>query len=192
MSSQMLFRLATPVRLQDADFPTVAIVRDGDWREPLAFTLEPAVAARLASARKAGIPVELAVALAIERALVLADAAACGTGRESLEALLDDAASRARASEVVLGPGQIDARYALSLQRAKPLPWQEIAAGSVEVLIPCRLHLRGAQIRLDVESVELAALKQARAWEIAAVSEGMLLSEWAKQQQLLLALGRRP
>lgn len=150
--------------------------RAGDWSEPLLLQ-GLATEAFDAVAQQQGLPVDLLVALLLERELVLGDLASASIVRGDAVALLDEASSRPRP---LAGPGRLHAHYARYLARGDGAV-QESVRGR-PLMIPLRLHEAARQV--EAATLEATQVASACAWELSAAADNRFMRDWG----LLVAL----
>lgn len=143
--------------------------RPGDWSEPLTLPgLDLISIAR--AAQIGGVERDLAVALLLERRLLLDTLAAANILAGTSESLLDTAAARER---MTIGPRRLYAGYIRSLTRGAA---HEFSVSPEHVALPLRLH--AAASALDGSTIAAGDLPQALRWEIASASTAMFMREW--------------
>lgn len=157
--------------------------RPGERREPLA--LHPLPSALVAAAAARGLELGCAVELCLERALVIAD-----LEEHSLALLYPRLLELAAIAEVrqALPPAKAHYLQVLLAARERPAtPLEEQAAREAVIDVPLRLFPRVHDV---VDHLVLAPhdLDEALQLEIAAISDGRLMSEWAAYAALRLSL----
>lgn len=150
-----------------------AAVRAGDRHEPWTLPASPALRALAEAALAAGIELELALRLCLERALVVADLRAVGVE----VARLDSLAARACVSGAL---DAADCAYLRRLTRREDAGSARPLGDAIIVGLPSRLTARllaaGPEELLERAGLDVEA---ALSWEIAAVLDGRTISEWA-------------
>ncbi len=187
---QLLTPLARPARppyLPPRRLPR----RPGERREPLSVDLSPALAAAAAAH---GLDLACAAELCLERALIAADLVTLGR-RQLLQALL--ALVGSATVNRPLPPAK--ARYLQMLLAARagalptaapdaPIAIGTDGAGDTIVDVPLRLFPRVLDVAEQLTACGAEELIEALALEIAAVSDGRTMSEWAALAALRLSL----
>jgi len=163
--------------------------RPGELAELIEIAVEPAVADRMQrAAAAAGLPVELAVYIAVEAQRALAEAiAAVGVSHDSLVTFLDIAAG----DDDERGPRHVLARplahYAAALRRGLP---EQATPAPLRVRVPHRVAASwayaAAAAGTPFERWLIDAVARAQdgrvSWEAAAARTGRSLSEWVLLQ----------
>jgi hypothetical protein len=165
-----------------------SVGRFGDLREPVELEMTPASQAFRHHASAQGIPLELAVGLAIERELLLQDADAAGFARCATRAQLTGAAKVWSATE--LGPGRLNRAYLEVLIRGYGKVRASKTCEPTTVTIPSRLCERAVAINLAIALVP-PALEESIAWERAAVFARRTMTDWGLRT-LLVSTRQRP
>lgn len=144
--------------------------RPGDRHEPWTLSADRALCRIAEDAVRLGLDFELAIRLVVETALTARDLLAAGVGLASI----DEQAKRTRVRRPVDAAGS---SYLRRLLREE-LGETPVLGSTVNVGLPMRLTARllGADLH---DLLAGANVPRAREWEIAALSEGMTLSEWA-------------
>ena len=168
--------MSTPSALPHSAILDAPRGRPGDWSEPIDLDVDREALDR-AAARLRLAP-DLLAALLVERELVLRDLADAGLEPSRARALLDLAAAVDDAPAV--GPGNLFFGYLRDL-RLGSLELVDPSVGR-PLMLPLRLHepLRRDRLALDTGDGE-----QAKGWEIAAASAGLLMREWALRVAIL-------
>ena len=149
-----------------------AIGRPGDRAEPIRFARTKELEGLAVDSARAGVPVELAISLLAQRRLVI------DTLEElipsGLQRLLDQAAADQRTGIPLNGAA---AGYLRDLQRYKSIDVPEL---STPLIVPLPLRVVDRLLSADrYRDVTSAFLGQARRWEIASVTQGQVMTEWA-------------
>lgn len=119
---------------------------------------------------------DVAVAVAVERALVLRDAEANGFMRQTAADLLD---RRGRETTVGVALSAAPAAYARTLTLKRPAPREDVREG---LLVPVATRLIDRARTIDrLAAIDIAHddLRSALAWERAAMLNARTMSEWA-------------
>jgi hypothetical protein len=156
--------------------------RPGERREPLLLHGVPRSLASAAAER--GLELGCAIELCLERALVLRDLEA--VGRASLYPRLLALAEPARVRRAL---PQAKARYLQFLVGARERSRggsHDGCGGDVTIDVPLRLFPRVVDVAEDAD-LDATALCEALRLEIAAVSDGRTMSEWAALAALALS-----
>lgn len=131
----------------------------------------------VSAAARAGLSSQEAVQLALERELVLADAAAFGLDVDAARAILG-AVARSAAARRPLSPG--DAARVRRLATAQPLLVPALA-GALTVELPDRVATR-ARGSVPARALDERVVAEMVAWELAALLDGRSMSEWALKE----------
>lgn len=133
------------------------------------------------AAGSAGLVLEEAVRLAVERSLALSDCHALGIDRETARRKLCHVASGARATRQL---SESQAKRIRSLNLRRPRPTAEVSHGCT-VLLPDKLMTRSLGA-INHGAIDAGAIDEMISWEIAATLSGRTMCEWA-----MLAVGSR-
>lgn len=127
----------------------------------------------LASSAAAGVSDVDAVELAIERALVLADARALGLNAERASRLLGEAAARTRPHRTIGPQRSTTARRLAIRQPRRPTELDEA------ICVPVASHLATrAADQISGRAFAPGAIEEMVAWGRAAALEGRTMTEW--------------
>jgi hypothetical protein len=156
----------------DVEALAPAIGRPGDRCEPVHLDRTEALQELASTAPKAGLPLELAVSLLMQRQLVLDDLEAAEIRGGGVPP--DHTARQASTSVPLCGAA---AGYVRDLQRRCPLEAADLLEG-VLVPLPFRIvdRLRATDRHRGLSS---RWLDQARRWEIASAVQGRTMAEWS-------------
>lgn len=150
--------------------------RPGDWWEPFPFTAGEIAAEVRREAASLGLPLDLVVALLIERGHVISDISECGIGLD--RAVL--AFERGETETPSAGPGRLHTTYVRMLRSGVPNPARENERqlAQRDLVLPLRLY--GAARKMGLEDLgQHAAIDEAIRWEIAAARNAQFMREWA-------------
>ncbi len=159
-----------------------SVGRFGDLREPFELQASRAVRAFRDHASAQGLPLELAVGLAVEHELLLQDAEAAGFDRRSARAQLMRAASAW--SETELGPGRPNRAYLDVLRRRTGFVGPKRTCDHITVTIPSRLCERAAEVDFG-SSLVPDVLAESIVWERAAVLARRTMTDWGLNSLLV-------
>ena len=154
--------------------------RPGDLPQLIAVDEASGWEAFARAAAASGLRTRQALALTLERRLLLGDAAEIGLAQSRVCARLDQAARSASAS-VPLTSAM--ARYVRTLTSRRALPAQEPRERS-RVMIPIRLADRARRLGLE-RALDADAIEAAVSWEIAAAISGRTIAEWGLRELLV-------
>lgn len=163
---------------RDSPAPALPLRQLGPRRpsrsEGVALQPSPSLSAFAEAAATAGLGLPEAVALGLERALVLHDATAIGFDSEIARRRLSAAAAQARPT---IPLGDADAARVRALGLPQPVAPPDLTAPCV-VRVPPRTLAR-ARGRVSADDLQPLAVREMVAWETAATLAGRTMGEWA-------------
>lgn len=148
--------------------------RPGDHLELYSFTSGEALAPIRAAARKRGLDSETALALVIERSLVVAEIAASANS-----AMVEALDHQSTASQVHINLWSAHSSYLQHLLGHHAVPASARPLDSPRVALPIRMLNRIRDEDLDLQDDPDRQLIVAVNWEIAALLASETISEWA-------------
>jgi hypothetical protein len=170
----------------DIEFQTTRS-RPGEAREPLEVDTDGHLETFFAEAHRVGLPLETAIALALERRIALDDLVAVRFPERTAIEYLDAAAAVTRPRHEL---GGAMSSY-LRLLGTPQCSSRSVRPKCALVPVPLRVYARAVHMDLS-HALVAEAPAQALAWERAAVLETRTLLEWALMTVLVHRLAQGP